>query len=55
MKAGSAIGNVFGDDSTAMSFYDGAHNGQSHSQPLLLGGKKLIKQVFVHFSANASA
>ncbi len=38
-----------------MRFYDGAHNGQSHSQPLLLGGKELIEQVFVHFSANACA
>ena len=55
MKAGSAIGNVLRVDLTAMRFYDGAHNCQSHSQPLLLGGKELVEQVFVHFSANACA
>ena len=38
-----------------MSFYNGAHNCQSHSQPLLLGGEKLVEQAVVHFSANACA
>ena len=38
-----------------MRFHDGAHNCQSHSQPLFLGGKELVEQAFVHFSANACA
>ena len=38
-----------------MRFHDGAHNCQSHSQSLLLGGKELVEQAFVHFSANACA
>ena len=38
-----------------MSFYNGAHNRQSHSQPLLLGGEKLVEQLFVHLTANACA
>src|SRR4029450_12294546 len=38
-----------------MRFYDGAPNGQSHSQPLFLGGKEPVEQAFVHFSANACA
>ena len=38
-----------------MRFYDGAHNCQSHSQPLILGGKEPVEQAFVHFSANACA
>ena len=36
-----------------MSFYNRAHNCQSHSQPVLLGGKELIEQAVVHFGANA--
>ena len=42
-------------DFTAMRFHDGAHNCQSHSQPLFLGGKEPVEQAFVHFSANACA
>ena len=38
-----------------MRFYDGAHNRQSHSQPLFLSGKEPVEQAFVHFSANACA
>ena len=38
-----------------MSFYNRAHNGQTHSQPLLLGGKELVEQAVVHFSGNACA
>jgi hypothetical protein len=38
-----------------MSFYDRAHNRQSHSQPVLLGGEKLVEQLFVHLTPNACA
>src|SRR5678816_4528951 len=40
---------------TAMRFYEGAHNRQSHPQSLFLGGKEPVEQAFVHFSANACA
>src|SRR6476660_5985152 len=55
MKAGSAIGHVLRVDLTTMSFYNRAHNGQSHAKPLLLGGKELLEQLFVHFRTNARA
>src|SRR4029077_17430070 len=38
-----------------MRFHEGAHNCQSHSQSLFLGGKELIEQAFVHLITNACA
>src|SRR6476660_8661873 len=55
MEASAAIGNVLRVDFTAMRFHDGAHNCESHSQTMLLGGKELVEQAFVHFRANARA
>ena len=55
IEARAAIGDILRVDFTAMRFYDGAHNCQSHSQPLFLGGKELVEQAFVHLSANACA
>ena len=55
IEARAAIGHILRVDFTAMRFHDGAHNRQSHSQPMLLGGKELVEQAFVHFRANAGA
>jgi hypothetical protein len=55
MKARSAIGNILRVDPTAMSFYNRAHNCQSHSQPVLLGGKELVEQAVMRFGGNAGA
>src|SRR6476659_2100796 len=55
IKARAAVGDILSLDVATMRFYDGAHNGQSHSQPLFLGGKEPIEQAFVHFSPNACA
>src|SRR6476620_9507290 len=55
IEARAAIGHILRVDFTAMSFYDRAHNRQSHSQPLLLGGEKLVEQLFVHLTPNACA
>jgi hypothetical protein len=46
---GSAIRNILRADFTAMGFYNRAHNCQSHSQPLFLGGKEPVEQAFPHF------
>ena len=55
MEASAAIGNVLRVDFTAMRFHDRANNCESHSQTMLLGGKELVEQAFVHFRANARA
>ena len=55
MEASAAIGDILRVDFAAMRFYDGAHNGQSHSQPMLLSSKEPIEQTFVYFSAKACA
>jgi hypothetical protein len=55
IEARTAIGDIFRLDVTAMRFYDGAHNRQSHPQSLFLGGKEPVEQALVHFSAYACA
>src|SRR3954470_7892988 len=55
IEARAAAPDILRLNVTAMRFYDGAHNRQSHSQPLFLGGKEPVEQAFVHFSANACA
>src|SRR6478735_12046132 len=55
IEARAAIGDILRVDFTAMSFHDGAHNCQSHSQSLFLGGKELVEQAVVHLMANACA
>src|SRR5580765_3092345 len=55
IEARAAIGDVLRLDFTAVRFYDGAHNCQSHSESLFLGGKEPVEQAFVNFSANACA
>ena len=55
IEARAAIGHILRMDFTAMSFYDGSHNRQSHSQPVVFGGKELVEQAAAHFHGNAGA